>query len=698
MEESFIREAETWVNLDLHPHIISCYYVRKLGGIPRIFMEYASRGSLQDGIEQGWLYKGTPGEALKNILDLCIQFSWGLHYAHEKGLIHQDIKPANVLLSEDGLAKVTDFGIAQARARSQAASGSPVDLGSGQGSISILVDTIGLTPAYCSPEQAAAQPLSRRTDIWSWAVSVLEMFTGRKTWRNGPLAMEGLQVYRSSGATNSVIPFMPDALGKLLERCFADNPEDRPRDMHVICEELIEIYRSSTGQEYPRTEPRMDTALADTLNNRAVSMADIGREADALQFFDSAIRAEPDHPTVIYNRSVYQWSLGNITDQDALRALFEVTNRLPASYEPACYTAYIHLERGDYASALALARSATARYGEQDRLKSVIQIASRYRLVEGGMLKVLEGSRGAVNSVALSADGTRFLSAGNDHVVRIWDLARSTCTKELHGHTDLIRTIRLDDTGKWLLSASWDATLRWWDLDAGECVRVLAGHEDVIQDADLTPDGRIAVSGSADNTLRVWDLQTGVCLHILRGHRDTVWSVAVLPDGSQAVSSSFDNTLRVWNLENGECIRTIEWPRSCTSNLSLTPDGKAVLFAAGDQRLWLIDLDTGNPLKYFSGHSGGANAVQVAGSNPWVFSGGIDGTIRVWDVYSGRCLRTYTGHRTSVNAISFCPKELLLQGADGQPFSSWLIASGSSDQTARVWMVTEGISPSYMVI
>ena len=697
-EESFIREAETWVNLDLHPHIISCYYVRRLGGIPRIFMEYASRGSLQEAIEQGWLYRGAPAEVLKNILDFSIQFGWGLHYSHEKGLVHQDVKPANVLISADGLAKVTDFGIAQARASSRPGGAGPVDLEANQGARSILVDTVGLTPAYCSPEQADARPVSRRTDIWSWAVTVMEMFTGRKTWKTGPAAKEGLREYLSSGATHSVIPPMPPAVAGLLERCFAEKPEDRPRDMRLVCNELIEIYQRVSGQAYPRAEPKMDTALADTLNNRAVSMADIGREADALQYFDAAARVDSDHPALIYNRSLYLWSLGKITDQDALRALVEVTKKLPNSAEPACYSASLHLERGDYAAALSTARAAVARFGEQERLKAIIDVASQYRLVEGGALKTLDGSRGAVNSVAISAAGDRFISAGNDSVVKVWNLASAACVRELTGHTDLIRTIRMDSSGTRALSASWDTTLRWWDLTSGSCLEEMAGHEDVIQDADITPDGRLAVSASADATLRVWDLQTGSCLQVLRGHRDTVWSVALLNGGARAVSSSLDNTLRVWDLASGECLKSIDWPRSCTSNLSPTAEGRSVFFAGGDQRLWLVDLETGAPIRSFSGHTGGASSVLAAGDNPWLFSGGIDGTIRMWDLHTGQCLRTFNGHRTSVNSLSFCPKEIHLQGADGKPFSCWLLASGSSDRSARVWMVTQGIPPAYVII
>ena len=180
--DNFVRECETWVNLGLHPHIVSCFYVRKLGGIPRVFAEFVDGGSLKEWIDSRKLYEGSPEMALERMLNIAIQMAWGLGYAHEQGLVHQDVKPANVMLTLDGTAKLTDFGLARARGMS---GGAAVPAGQ-----SILVSMGGMTPAYCSPEQAAHQPLTRRTDIWSWGVSVLEMLVGEVTWLAGQAASE----------------------------------------------------------------------------------------------------------------------------------------------------------------------------------------------------------------------------------------------------------------------------------------------------------------------------------------------------------------------------------------------------------------------------------------------------------------------------------------------------------------------------
>ena len=207
--ENFEREAETWVNLGLHPHAVSCYYVRRLGGVPRVFAEFIEGGSLSDWIKDGRLYEGAPEAALARILDIAIQFAWGLDYSHEQGLIHQDVKPANVMMTKDGLAKVTDFGLARARPMAGG------DAGEGPQQ-TMMVASLGMTPAYASPEQATGQTLTRRTDLWSWGVSLLEMFTGEVLWPMGTTVAGFLEEYLKSGPENSKIPMMPPETAELL--------------------------------------------------------------------------------------------------------------------------------------------------------------------------------------------------------------------------------------------------------------------------------------------------------------------------------------------------------------------------------------------------------------------------------------------------------------------------------------------------
>jgi tetratricopeptide (TPR) repeat protein len=310
-KENFIREAETWMNLRRHPHLVSCHFVRTLGGIPRIFADYIDGGSLVDWIRTLRLYQDGPERALERMMDIAIQFAWGLHAAHEQGLVHQDVKPANVMMTLEGIAKVTDFGLARAREMA-----GEQKRAQEQGHQSLLVSGRGMTPAYCSPEQATGQKLSRKTDIWSWGLSVLEMFTGRVTWSVGIAAQEALAHYKGQ---NPIIPVIPPAVRNVLRRCFELQPENRPATMLEVATELQVIYAQVVGHPYAREMPESAEIGVHSWINRGVSLSELGKPEEARAAFEEAIRLAPNFAVIYHTQGIAFHNLGR--HEEALVAL-----------------------------------------------------------------------------------------------------------------------------------------------------------------------------------------------------------------------------------------------------------------------------------------------------------------------------------------------------------------------------------------
>ena len=249
---NFLNELQTWIDLPEHVNLVPCHFFRSLGDDILIFAKYVEGGSLKDWIDSKRLYGDDAKQALGRLLDVSIQFAWGLHCLHELGLVHQDVKPGNLLLNCDQttpvpsvIACVTDFGLARGRA----AAGEPLrsDLANG-----VLVSIGGGTPAYWSPELAQGLALTHKTDIWSWGVSVLEMFTGGVIWMTGQAAPEALEQFLLHGAQDARIPAMPDGLANLLRRCFQPHPEERFDSLAKAVQELQSLYKDSVGAEYAR--------------------------------------------------------------------------------------------------------------------------------------------------------------------------------------------------------------------------------------------------------------------------------------------------------------------------------------------------------------------------------------------------------------------------------------------------------------
>lgn len=698
--ENFEHEAQTWVNLGLHPHIVSCYYVRRLGGIPRLFAEYVNGGDLAGWIRNRSLYEGGHAQALERILDVAIQCAWGLQYAHEQGLIHQDVKPANILITREGIAKVTDFGLAKARAATHE------DL-LDQQEHNILVTCSGMTPAYCSPEQAAilqrvregvafAQrgKLTLHTDIWSWAVLVLEMFTGRVTWVMGDHADAALERYLTTGPEEHFLPLMPGDIAELLRQCLKQHPQERSKSMQEVSARLQMIYKKSTGQAYARLEPRPAEALADSLNNRAVSLVDLWQMDKAEQYWEDALKVQPLHPESTYNRGLLRWRSGKLCDDELLRELEEVRQSGIADRKNDYLLGLVHLERGDYESAARLFAGPAEDAGRDMVARDARSAAVQNMAFSKKLFRTFTGHSNAVNAVCLSADGRYALSGSGaqfsfgrdkDYTLRLWDVPTGKCLRTFEGHTARVASVFLSRDGTLALSGSVDATVKLWQVETGECLHTFEGHGSVVNAVCATRDDRYGVSGSRDGTLKLWELQTGQCLRTFSEHTDKITALCCSEDGLYLLSGSGDTTLKLWEIETGECLRTFSGHGAGVTSVALSTDGQLALSGSEDTTLKLWEVQTGQCLRTITGNSENIFSVSLSSDSSYALSGGGDllgkeWLVRLWEVLTGRCLFTFSGHTARVTSVCF--------SLDGS-----CALSGSEDMTLKLWQVSLTTNP-----
>src|SRR5216684_8145442 len=180
----FLREAESASALD-HPHILPIYSYGEQDGLPYIIMPYMEGGTLGE-------YVGAHGCLSLNEAQWYLeQIASALDYAHEQGCVHCDVKPANILLDNDGSVMLSDFGIAH-MIQPDIASGQPITKSPG---------TLMGTPDYISPEQALNQPLDGRSDIYSLAITLFYLLAGRVPFRaDSTIAVALFQVHEAPPA------------------------------------------------------------------------------------------------------------------------------------------------------------------------------------------------------------------------------------------------------------------------------------------------------------------------------------------------------------------------------------------------------------------------------------------------------------------------------------------------------------------
>ncbi len=660
--ENFTRECYTWVNLGLHPNIVSCYFVRQLGGVPRIFAEYVEGGTLREWIDSRKLHTGGRDDALARIIDIAIQMAWGLHHAHENGVIHHDVKPGNVLMTTSGTARIADFGLAKARAfTAQQTDGGRYR--------TILSSVGGMTPAYCSPEQAVGRVITRRTDCWSWALSILDMVLGGVGWRTGLDAPAVLAHCRRNSPTR-----MPKKMIRLLQQCFQLNPSNRPATLDECAAALTQSYRDLTGRDFERAKPDLLRLTASALNNKGVSLLELGRFADAEKAWEEAREADPHHIEATYNRSLRLWRTARATDDDAVRLLKEIQATHPNSWQPLCLLAQVHLERAD----IAAAKECLDRI-ERDHLDR-IEVKEAIDRAEGDKhamlcLRILEGHSKSIRSACISQDGRFAVSGSDDATLRIWDLESGQCLRTLQGDGSSVGSLGLDSQGKLLISDD-DDRLRVWDVESGKCLGVLEGHSSPIDCAAIDSRGELAISGSSDGSLRVWEVGTGHSIRIPDG-RTMIGSVSLSADGRLALCAGFfplgGNNIFLLNTKTGALVRVFKGHPNGVGSVVLSADATLALsgdILDGTVKLW--NTDNGRCLRIFRGHSDRVFSVALSADCQMALSGSKDKTVRLWDVATGRCLRSFREHSGPVYAVSI--------SKDGRR-----AISASGDKTLRLW-------------
>lgn len=270
-ESRFYQEAKAAGRLS-HPCIVTIYDVGKSGDVAYIAMEFLDGRELRDVLNES---QRLP---LDQVINIVAQVAQGLAYAHEKGIVHRDVKPSNIMVAQDGHAKITDFGIARmasAAVRTQTG----MVLGS---------------PKYMSPEQVMGRQTDQRSDIFSLGVVLYEMLTGQ-----APFTGENINaiMYQTLNATpappGTINPAVPDMLNFIAAKALAKGLDDRYQSASDFANDLLACRNilPATGAAKPQSKPSSSLSDAIPVVGREKTDADESGSVPTLglsSVFDSA--------------------------------------------------------------------------------------------------------------------------------------------------------------------------------------------------------------------------------------------------------------------------------------------------------------------------------------------------------------------------------------------------------------------------
>ncbi len=233
-KQRFYREAQTAGQMS-HPGIVTIYDVSEDEyGQPFLVMEFIEGKTLEDMLGLGKAGRPKMRPPVSQLLDIAIQVSDALDYAHRRNVIHRDIKPANILVTTEGKVKIADFGIAKMAGTTMTQTG-------------LLVGT----PAFMSPEQITGRPIDSRSDIFSFGIVLYWMFTGNKPFPGDAITEVAYKVVHAAPPPpREVNAELPIELDDILNRCLAKKPEER----YASAQEITTAFQAlSTGQAAPTT-------------------------------------------------------------------------------------------------------------------------------------------------------------------------------------------------------------------------------------------------------------------------------------------------------------------------------------------------------------------------------------------------------------------------------------------------------------